>query len=155
MRIQLVTVAGRQPGWTQEGYREYAGRLRDACRLDLVELPLGRRKSGDARRAIADEGRRMLAVLPANAHVLALDVGGQLWDTAALAQRLETWLGLGQPVALLVGGPDGLAGACLERAAERWSLSRLTLPHGLVRIVVAEALYRAWTVHLGHPYHRA
>lgn len=155
MRIHLVTVAGRQPAWVQEGYREYALRLRGGCRLDLVELPLGRRRTADLQRAIADEGRRMLAALPANAHAVALDVGGQQWDTAALGARLEDWMALGRPIGLLVGGPDGLAGACLERSAERWSLSRLTLPHGLVRVVVAEALYRAWSVLQGHPYHRA
>jgi 23S rRNA (pseudouridine1915-N3)-methyltransferase len=155
MRIHILTVAGRQPAWVQEGYREYATRLRGGCRLDLVELPLGRRRAADIQRAIIDEGRRLLAALPSNAHAVALEVGGQPWDTAALGQRLEAWTALGRPIAVLIGGPDGLSDECLERSAERWSLSRLTLPHGLVRVVVAEALYRAWSVRQGHPYHRA
>jgi 23S rRNA (pseudouridine1915-N3)-methyltransferase len=97
----------------------------------------------------------MLAAVPDNAHAVALEVNGQPWSTAELGLHLQRWMGLGRPVALMVGGPDGLAPGCLERAAEHWSLSRLTLPHGLVRVVVAEALYRAWSLTQGHPYHRA
>jgi 23S rRNA (pseudouridine1915-N3)-methyltransferase len=97
----------------------------------------------------------MLAAIPKGAHVVALDMTGAPWSTEQLGGSLRAWLEAGVPVALLIGGPDGLAPACLARAAERWALSRLTLPHGLVRIVVAEALYRAWAVLEGHPYHRA
>jgi 23S rRNA (pseudouridine1915-N3)-methyltransferase len=96
----------------------------------------------------------MLAALPQGAHVVALTEGGKQWSTIELSARLRAWVAAGAPLAFLIGGPDGLAAACLERAAERWSLSRLTLPHGLARIAVAEALYRAWTVIEGHPYHR-
>lgn len=97
----------------------------------------------------------MLAAVPRDCHVIALDVTGQAWNTEVLAGRLQGWLGAGRDVALLVGGPDGLAPACLARADTRWSLSPLTLPHALVRVVLAEQLYRAWTLVSGHPYHRA
>ena len=96
----------------------------------------------------------MLASLPRDCHVLALDQGGCSWSTEELAEQMEGWLGAGRDLALLVGGPDGLAQSCLERADRRWSLSPLTLPHPLVRIVVAEQLYRAWSILANHPYHR-
>ena len=155
MRIQLIVVGARQPAWVQEAYAEYAGRLAAGCRLELLELPLARRGRAGNPRAMEDEGRRVLAALPARAHVVALERDGAPWSTAELAARLERWQALGVPIALLVGGPDGLAAACRDRAAEQWSLSPLTLPHGLVRVIVAEALYRAWSMRRGHPYHRA
>jgi len=156
MRIVLLAAANRQPAWVDQGYRDYARRLRGAYRLELAELPLGRRSArGGSERALADEGARMLAALPRTAHVVALAEAGAAWSTAALAARLEHWSTLGSPLYLLIGGPDGLAPACLERAREQWSLSPLTLPHGLVRIMVAEALYRAGSLLEGHPYHRA
>lgn len=156
MRIQLITASNRQPSWVSEGYDYYARRLDKRCPLELVEVPLARRPAGgDAARAIEDESRRMLRRAPAGAHLVALAVDGTAWSTAQLAARLEAWLMAGAPVCLLVGGPDGLGSDCLARAAERWSLSRLTLPHGLVRVVIAEAIYRAVSLSQGHPYHRA
>jgi 23S rRNA (pseudouridine1915-N3)-methyltransferase len=155
MRIFIIAASSRQPAWVTAGFEEYAERLRGRCTLKLVEIPLGRRKKTEpAVRAVAAEGERMLAALPRGAHVVALTEAGKQWSTVELAGRLSSWIGAGAPLALLIGGPDGLAAACLERAAERWSLSPLTLPHGLARIAVAEALYRAWTVIEGHPYHR-
>ena len=155
MRITLISVSSKQPDWVRDGFEEYARRLRGPLSLDLKEIPLPKRsRSAVIERLVAAEGERMLAAVPAGAHVVALDESGRSWRTAELAQRLKTWSGLGQPVALLAGGPDGLARECLERAQERWSLSPLTLPHGLVRIVVAEALYRADSLLRGHPYHR-
>lgn len=97
----------------------------------------------------------MLASIPDRAHVVALDVLGRGWSTEGLAERLAGWTGEGRDVALLVGGPDGLAEPCLTRANERWSLSALTFPHMMVRVIVAEQLYRAWTITNRHPYHRA
>ena len=96
----------------------------------------------------------MLAAIPARAWTVALDVGGKPWTTEDLASRLDEWMAAGDDVALLVGGPDGLAPACLDAARARWSLSAMTLPHGLVRVMVAEQIYRAWTLVQGHPYHR-
>lgn len=155
MRLVLVTVTNRQPGWVDDGYAEYARRLRGSCTLELKEIPLARRtSSAPVERAVEQEADRILAAVPAGAHVVELAEQGAQWDTAELSRRLRAWMTVGAPVYLLVGGPDGLAKRCSERANEHWSLSRLTLPHGLVRIVVAEALYRAWSVLEGHPYHR-
>lgn len=97
----------------------------------------------------------MLAAIPHDCHVIALDVPGKGWHSGQLAANMQAWLGSGRDVALLVGGPDGLARSCLERAEQCWSLSPLTFPHALVRVVVAEQLYRAWTIISGHPYHRS
>lgn len=155
MLIHFICVGTRMPVWVQQGYDEYARRLPKECCLCLQEVPLGRRSKGaDVRRAVRDEGERMLASLPRDCHVLALDQGGCSWSTEELAEQMEGWLGAGRDLALLVGGPDGLAQSCLERADRRWSLSPLTLPHPLVRIVVAEQLYRAWSILANHPYHR-
>jgi 23S rRNA (pseudouridine1915-N3)-methyltransferase len=155
MRIVLLAAGGRQPAWVTEGFAEYARRLHGACRLELVEVPLARRsRAGSPARAVELEGARMLAAVPRDAYVLALTERGTAFSTVELARRLEQWMSRGTSVCLMVGGPDGLASSCLARAREQWSLSPLTLPHGLVRIVVAEALYRAWTVQTGHPYHR-
>jgi len=156
MRIHLIAVGTRMPSWVVEGYQEYAKRLPRECRLQLVEIPLSkRRKSLTAAQAKQQEGKAMLAALPGDCTVIALDVVGKSWRTEDLARRLGDWLGSGRDVALLVGGPDGLSQDCLDRAEQRWSLSALTYPHSLVRIVLAEQLYRAWTLNTGHPYHRS
>ena len=156
MRLELIAVGERMPAWVRDGYEEYAKRLPRECALILREIEPGARgKSQDPARAVAQEGERMLAALPKNARVVALDVKGAEHSTEELAGRLQTWLADGRDVALLVGGPDGLAAECLARAEERWSLSRLTLPHPLARVVLAEQLYRAWSILRNHPYHRA
>lgn len=156
MRLELIAVGERMPAWVRDGYGEYAKRLPRECALVLREIEPGARgKSQDVARAVALEGERMLAALPKGARVVALDVKGAGHSTDELAARLQTWLADGRDVALLIGGPDGLAPECLARADERWSLSRLTLPHSLVRVVVAEQLYRAWSLLRNHPYHRA
>ncbi|MEJ1379214.1 MAG: 23S rRNA (pseudouridine(1915)-N(3))-methyltransferase RlmH, partial [Candidatus Sedimenticola sp. (ex Thyasira tokunagai)] len=122
----------------------------------LVEIAPGHRgKSADVARTVRDEGERMLKAIPRNCRVMALDVKGKAWSTEQLSSRLGGWMGEGQDLALLVGGPEGLAAECLQRADNRWSLSPLTMPHPLVRVVVAEQLYRAWSLLRNHPYHRA
>jgi 23S rRNA (pseudouridine1915-N3)-methyltransferase len=156
LRLILLAAANRQPDWVDTGFREYAGRLRGRCTLELVTTALARRTaSTPAERAAAEEGARLLKRVPSGAHLVALTERGQPWTTRQLADRLERWMQRGVPVCLLVGGPDGLSSECAARAAEHWSLSPLTLPHGLVRVVAAEALYRAWSLLEGHPYHRA
>jgi 23S rRNA (pseudouridine1915-N3)-methyltransferase len=156
MRIHLIAVGTRMPAWVTEGYRDYAKRLPRECTLRLVEIPLGQRgKTRTAAQSRNEEGRQMLAALPRDCLVVALDVEGQAWSTETLADNLQQWLGSGRDVALLVGGPDGLSPDCLARAERRWSLSALTYPHALVRVIVAEQLYRAWTLSTGHPYHRS
>ena len=156
LRLSLISASNRQPEWVDQGAEEYATRLRGRCTLEIKSVPLARRTaSTPAERAIHDEGERMLALVPQGAHVVALLEAGKPWSTKELAAKLEGWMQRGAPVFLLVGGPDGLSSDCVARAAERWSLSSLTLPHGLVRVVAAEALYRAWSLLENHPYHRA
>lgn len=156
MQIHLIAVGTRMPAWVTEGYREYASRLPRECSLKLVEIPpCKRRKTLNTERIRAEEGQQLQAALPPQATVIALDVRGKPWDTETLATRMHGWLQDGRDVALLVGGADGLSDECLGRADLHWSLSAHTLPHALVRVVVAEQLYRAWTILTGHPYHRA
>ena len=156
MRIHLIAVGTRMPAWVVDAYQEYAKRLPRECALRLVEIPLSkRRKSLSSSQAAEDEGQHLLASLPKDCTVIALDVRGKNWSTEELAVRLQDWLGSGRDVALLIGGPDGLSADCLKRADLKWSLSALTYPHSLVRVVLAEQLYRAWTINTGHPYHRS
>ena len=123
--------------------------------VELHEVaPSKRTRRHSAERHVEDEGRRLAAAIPSGARVVALDEHGSAWSTAELANRLERWMHEGRDLALLIGGADGLAPACIRSAEHRWSLSALTLPHGLARIVVAEQLYRASTILRRHPYHR-
>lgn len=155
MRIYLIAVGHKMPKWVADGYREFSKRLPAECSLKLIEVPPGHRaRNSDLKRAIQDESARMLAAIPKNSRVVVLDERGKRWTTHRLATQLEEWMFDGRDVALLVGGPDGLSDECRSRAESQWSLSPLTLPHALVRVVVAEQLYRAWSVMTGHPYHR-
>lgn len=143
------------PGWVTEGYQEFAKRLPPECRLNLIELPLGKRSKGsDPARAVREEGEGMMNAIPKDSHIVALDVGGAPWSTEQLSRELDSWLQSGRNVALLIGGPDGLSEPCIKSAQALWSLSELTLPHALVRIIVAEQIYRAWSILHNHPYHR-
>jgi 23S rRNA (pseudouridine1915-N3)-methyltransferase len=156
MQIRLIAAGTRMPAWVSEGYREYARRMPRECALALTEIPLGRRgKSQPPQRAVHEEGRRMLGAVGERERVIALDVAGRGCSTEQLAGQLRDWLQDGRDLSLLIGGPDGLAAECLARADQRWSLSPLTLPHPLVRVLLAEQLYRAWTLVSGHPYHRS
>lgn len=144
------------PRWVSEGYEEYARRMPAECGLKLVEINPGHRgKNADIQRTLRDEGERMLKAIPKGCQVIALDVQGSSWSTEKLSKKLGAWMGDGRDLALLVGGPEGLAPDCLARAEGRWSLSPLTMPHPLVRVVVAEQIYRAWSLLRNHPYHRA
>lgn len=155
MQIAVISASAKQPDWVRAGFETYAKRLRASCTLSLTEIALAKRaKTVAPARVLETEGTRMLAAVPKGAHVVALDESGPSLSTVQLAARLKSWLAGGRPVALMIGGPDGLARACFDRADERWSLSPLTLPHGLVRVVVAEAVYRAWSLIEHHPYHR-
>ncbi|WP_126453266.1 23S rRNA (pseudouridine(1915)-N(3))-methyltransferase RlmH [Sulfuriflexus mobilis] len=156
MRIHLIAVGQRMPGWVTTAYQDFAKRLPSEYRLNLVELAAGKRgKNADITRAIADEGKRMLDALPRDCRVIALDEQGHAWGTQDLAAQLSDWSQGGRDVALLIGGADGLAPEVKQRADMSWSLSNLTLPHALVRVVLAEQLYRAWSLLNNHPYHRA
>ena len=155
MRIHLIAVGTRMPGWVEQGYREYARRLPPECALELREIPLAKRgRNADIERLRRREGEKMAAAVPKGAQTVALEVNGRPWSTEQLSERVGDWLAGGRDLALLVGGPDGIDPDLSRRAEQRWSLSPLTLPHPLVRVVVAEQLYRAWSLLNGHPYHR-
>ena len=156
MKAKLIAVGERAPGWVTEGFGEYRKRLSHWLPLDLVEVEPGLRGKGrDAVRAMQDEGARVLAAIPKNAHAIMLDGRGKAYSSEQLAQRLEHWRGQGRDLAFLVGGPEGHAADVLARADEHWSLGPLTLPHMLVRLVLAEQLDRAAALLANHPYHRA
>ncbi len=143
------------PAWVQAGYQEYVKRLPAELNIELVEIPMAPRRKGEAPdRCIELEGKAMLKALSRDEHVVALDVRGIAWSTEQLAQNLLNWQGGGNNLSLLIGGPDGLDRRCLDRANQCWSLSAMTLPHPLVRVVLIEQLYRAWSINAGHPYHR-
>ena len=155
MRLRLIAVGTKMPDWVEQGYAEYAKRLPRDFSIELVELPLAQRgKNTDIARAMEKEGEAILAAIGKGDRVIALDVTGKPWSTEQLAQQLADWRMGGANYSLLIGGPDGLAPRCLAAADGKWSLSALTLPHPLVRIVLGEQLYRAWTVLSGHPYHK-
>lgn len=155
MRIRLIAVGTKMPNWVNEGFEEYRKRLNQDVTLELVEIPAGKRgKNADIQRITEKEGEQMLAAIHPSDYVITLDVQGKRLSTEKLATQLEKRLQAGNHVALLVGGPEGLAPQCQSKARESWSLSDLTLPHPLVRVLIAEQLYRAWSVLKGHPYHR-
>ncbi len=152
MRASLIAVGDRMPSWVNDGFAEYVKRLTRELPLKLVEVSA---KSRDPARAKDEEGHALLDAIPKNAYIVALDGRGQSWSSEELAKELARWRMLGKDIAFLIGGADGLAAAVLQRADQRWSLGPLTLPHPLVRIVVAEQLYRAASLLSHHPYHRA
>lgn len=151
----LLAAGTKLPAWVNSGFEDYAGRFGNDYRLELKEIALGQRAAGAAQQAIAREGERMVSALPAACYVVALQVGGRSMSSEQLAKFLETRAQEGRDVAFCIGGPDGLAPQINERADLRWSLSALTLPHALARVVVVEALYRAVSIIKRHPYHRA
>lgn len=155
MRAEIVSIAARVPSWVREGFEDYAQRLGSGLTLRCVDLPLARRgRGGPSARGLEEEGERLLAGAGKNARLIALDRCGSMWSSEELARQLELWRRDGRALCFLVGGPDGLAPICLARAEARWSLGALTLPHALVRILIAEQLYRAQCILAGHPYHR-
>ena len=155
MKIQLIAVGTKMPDWVVSGFEEYQRRFPKDMPFELVEIPAGKRgKNADIKRILEQEGEKMLAACGKNTHIVTLDIPGKAWTTPQLAKQLESWKHDGRDVSLLIGGPEGLSPACKAAAESSWSLSPLTLPHPLVRIVVAESLYRAWSLTTNHPYHR-
>lgn len=155
MKIQLIAVGQKMPDWVEQGFTEYQRRFSRDCHLELVAIPAGKRgRHADIARLTEQEGERMLAAVHKGNRIVTLEVNGKPWDTPALSRQLAKWQMDGRDVSLLVGGPEGLSDACCAAAEQRWSLSPLTLPHPMVRVIVAESLYRAWSLLNNHPYHR-
>ena len=143
------------PSWVTQGVDEYLRRMPSECQVKIVELPLGQRvKSKNIKQAMLQEEKSILAAIPNNALVIAMEVKAKIWSTELLSEKMQDWMQSGKDVALLVGGPDGMTQACIDKAVDKWSLSNLTLPHPLVRIVLAEQLYRGLMVIKNHPYHK-
>ncbi len=155
MQIHLLAVGQRMPDWVNQGFAEYARRMPRHCQLTLHEISAGKRgKNSDLQRINRDEGRRLLDAVPAQARIIALERRGSQRSTVQLAEAMQAWLADGRDTALLVGGPEGLSEECLQRADETWSLSKMTFAHPLVRVMLAEQLYRAWSIIANLPYHR-
>ena len=143
------------PAWVEQAYAQYAKRMPAHIRVRLRQLPPGKRSKGsNIERVLQDEGERVLAATPKGARVIALERCGRQLDTLALAQALREWMTQGRDIALWIGGPEGLGENCLTQAQEQWSLSALTLAHPIVRVVLVEQLYRAWSIIANLPYHR-
>lgn len=155
MKIKIIAIGKRMPSWVTTAYTEYEKRLRHAFQISLHELNLPTRsKNSDLTKLIQQESDNILNVITPTDYVIALDEHGKSWTTTQLATKLEYWQTEQSCLAFLIGGPDGLAADCKQRAQALWSLSHLTLPHPLVRIVLIEQLYRAYSILQGHPYHR-
>jgi 23S rRNA (pseudouridine1915-N3)-methyltransferase len=156
MKCRLIAAGTRLPEWVNSGFLEYQKRLRTPLVLELHEISVATRRAGEnPQRAIVREGADMLAAIAKDDYVVALEIAGKAMNTEQLSAWLADRLRDGRALALLIGGPDGLSPQCRERADQTWSLSPLTLPHALVRVVVAEQIYRAMSLMAGHPYHRA
>jgi len=155
VKLHIIAVGQRQPAWARDAFDEFARRMPPELRIELHEVKAEPREGGKMpAQAMAAEAQRLRAAVPKGAWQVVLDERGQRRSTAQLAQRLQAWRESGAPVVLLVGGPDGLHAALKDEAHETLRLSDLTLPHALARVLLAEALYRAWSVLAGHPYHR-
>lgn len=155
MRISILSVGHKMPAWIQEGFHEYTRRMPPEIRVELVELKPEERGAGRAtEKAKDDEGARLLAAVPEGGTLLALDERGRALSTQGLSVMLAEWMRDGSHPVFAIGGADGLSAEVKERAAKLLCLSTLTLPHGLVRVVLAEQIYRAWSILARHPYHR-
>lgn len=156
MKIKLITIGHQPPAWVKSGYENYTQRLPHYLQPHLIEIPLIKRsKSNSIDNIKQQEAKQILSHIRDSEHVIALEIKGQNWSTQVLSSQLANWQQLGLDVAFVIGGPDGLSQECLQRANEKWSLSSLTLPHPLVRVILAEQLYRANAILVGHPYHRS
>lgn len=143
------------PAWVEQGFNGYCRRFPSDMPIYLTEIAAGKRgKNADIKRILQKEGELTLAAIPKGNRIVTLEVTGAAWDTPKLAKTMESWQMDGRDVSLLIGGPEGLAPDCIKNSEQKWSLSSLTLPHPLVRVIVAESLYRAWSINNNHPYHR-
>lgn len=153
MQLSLFAVGRKMPGWVQQASSEYEKRLPKHWQFAVKEIPQA--NLGTPALNKAKEGDGLRAALPEKAHIIALDNRGASWSTKDLATQLQSWQELGKPVGLFIGGPDGLDDTTLASANQQWSLSALTFPHPMVRVLVIEQIYRAHSLLINHPYHRA
>ena len=155
MKLKIIGVGSRMPHWVASGFEEYRRRLPKAFHPQLVEIPLARRHKNETTISIKEkEGAAILKKLDQQDYVVALDILGQSINTTELADKLLRWQEAALNISILIGGPNGISDSCLSRADLLWSLSDLTLPHTLVRVLIMEQLYRAWSINIRHPYHR-
>ena len=155
MKLELIAVGTKMPAWVSQGFLEYQRRLPRDFSLDLIEIPAGKRgKNADIARILHKESEQMLAAVKTGNRIVTLDLSQKQWTTPELAKHMTQWQRDGRNVSLLIGGPEGLAPLCKQAAEQTWCLSALTLPHPMVRIIVAESLYRGWSLNHNHPYHR-
>ena len=155
MHIRILAIGTKMPTWVEEGYYEYAKRFTAGCKIQLVEIPSEKRsKSSNIDQLKQRESDKVARLIKSNHRVIALDVKGKQWSTEDLANQMKNWQQEGKNIDLLIGGPDGFSDTLLQRVDHKWSLSALTFPHPLVRILLIEQLYRAMTFIEGHPYHR-
>ena len=159
MKIRILTIGQKMPTWVNTGFDDYLKRIQPFVSTQLIELPMAKRTKNDSAADIAKycqlEGESILAAVKANECLIALEVGGRELSTEKLASTMQSWMLEGQDIVLAIGGPDGLSDEVRQAAAWHWSLSKLTLPHPLVRIMLIEQLYRAMSINHNHPYHRA
>ncbi len=155
MRIKLLTIGTRMPQWVQQAYQEYAQRMPPVCQLELIEIVAKKRgKNADTVRILRDEAQLLQKAVPKGAIMIALDRQGKQIDTQSLADEMQSWIDNSQDVAIMIGGPEGIDPTLLQSAQKKWSLSALTFAHPVVRVMVAEQLYRAWSINANLPYHR-
>ena len=155
MKVHLIAVGKKMPEWINSGYAEFSKRMPPELQIDLIEItPSVRNKTTPTEKNIKEEAKRIQSAIPANSRLIVLDEKGKNFSSIALSKKMESWLPMGQDIVLVIGGADGIDPKIKQQADEKWSLSSFTLPHALVRVVVAEQLYRAWSILKGHPYHR-
>lgn len=155
LKITIITLGNKMPGWVNEGSNEYAKRLNDGVQLKIIEIPLIRRsKSSDLSRILERESAFIRDALPNNARIIALEIEGKTFSSEELALKISQLQQTSSHLCFIIGGPEGLSQEILKLCDERWSLSKLTLPHPLVRIILLETLYRAWSIINNHPYHK-
>lgn len=155
LKITILAFGNKMPNWVSQAVQEYSKRLQEGIALNLIELPLLKRsKTTDLTRTMEKEMALMSAAIPSNARLIALDIQGETFTSEQLATKLEQVQHISSHLCFLIGGPEGLSRPLVERCNERWSLSKLTLPHTIARIVLLEAVYRAWSILHNHPYHK-
>lgn len=155
MHIRLIAVGDRQPPWVEDAFGIYSERFPREWKFRLDTIPTVRRSKNDkSQQAVATEGEQILSKLSSDEQVVLLDERGKSLSSKSLAAKLSEWQAAARDLCFVIGGPDGVSEACRQRADFTWSLSTLTLPHGMARVLLSEQLYRAWTLQSGHPYHR-